>query len=136
MFLGLLGFVAVIMTIYFALVRGLRATFSLYAYVAEGKKGKDALEYSKSLVKGNWWMVFWKLLAAVLLLFVVLFAVALVGGLINGGDFSFALGSEQISTAQPLWKNGLNQLFSGLLGALVVAYASHLFMRLKGMKKM
>lgn len=33
-------------------------TFVAYAVVLRGKGGKTALDYSKSLVKGNWWRVF------------------------------------------------------------------------------
>ena len=136
MVLGVLGLVAVVMVIYFALVRGLKAMFSLYAFVSEGRTGKEALEYSKALVTGNWWMVFWKLLAAVLLLMLVLFVIAFVGAIATGGEFSFAVGSEQISMDQSLLKNALNQLISGVMGAIVVAYACQLFAKLKAYKGM
>lgn len=37
--------------------------FSSYAVMLDDKKGMEALNYSKSLVKGRWWGVFWRLLA-------------------------------------------------------------------------
>ncbi|MBP2652742.1 MAG: hypothetical protein H6Q73_311 [Firmicutes bacterium] len=38
-------------------------TFVLQVVVLRDVGGKKALDYSKSLVKGRWWRVFWKLLA-------------------------------------------------------------------------
>ena len=34
-------------------------TFMIYAVIIYGKSGKKALDYSKSVVKGRWWKVFW-----------------------------------------------------------------------------
>jgi len=134
--LSALGFVALIFMIYFALVRGLRAMFSLYAYVEKGKRGKEALEYSKDLVKGVWWMIFWRLFFLGVIIILVMFAVAFIGSLVTGGDFEFAVGSGQISLDTPFLVNVFNQSVSGVLGAIIVAFASQLFIKLKVFKGM
>ena len=132
--LSALGFVTLIIMLYFALVRGLRAMFSLYAYVEKGKRGKDALEYSKDLVKGVWWMIFWRLFFFGVLTLLVMLAVALIGSLVTGGAFEFAVGSGQISLDESLLANVFNQSVSGVLGAVVVAFVSQLFIKLKVFK--
>lgn len=38
-------------------------SFSSYSAMLDDKKGMPALNYSKSLVKGRWWGVFWRLFA-------------------------------------------------------------------------
>jgi len=37
--------------------------FSLYALLLDNKHGTEALKYSKQLVNGRWWGVFWRILA-------------------------------------------------------------------------
>ena len=37
--------------------------FSLYALLLDDKHGTEALKYSKQLVNGRWWSVFWRIIA-------------------------------------------------------------------------
>jgi len=37
-------------------------SFALYSVILDEQKGIEALKHSKSLVKGRWWQVFWRLL--------------------------------------------------------------------------
>lgn len=45
--------------------------FVTYAVVLEGKKGFSALSFSRQLVSGHWWEVFWRNLVLFLLVFVI-----------------------------------------------------------------
>jgi len=134
--LSALGFVAVIIMVYFALVRGLRAMFSLYAYVEKGKRGKEALEYSKNLVKDVWWMIFWRLFSWGVFVLLVMLVVGFIGSFLTGGDFQFAVVVGQVSVDVPFLTNVFNQFVAGVVGAITVAFSSQLFIKLKVFKGM
>ncbi|MEK7644139.1 MAG: hypothetical protein AAB390_02445 [Patescibacteria group bacterium] len=50
------------------IIFGLWFAFASLAVILDDKRGMPALKYSKSLVAGRWWGVFWRLLAPTLLI--------------------------------------------------------------------
>lgn len=61
--------------------------FVTYAVVLEGKKGFSALSFSRQLVSGYWWKVFWRNLVLFVLVFVIsliLNFIPLVGKIVSG----------------------------------------------------
>ncbi len=49
-------------------------SFSVYIFVAEGLRGRAALRQSRTLVEGQWWSIFARLLAVALFMFLVAIA--------------------------------------------------------------
>lgn len=58
--------------------------FAIYAVILKDQAGKDALNYSKSIVKGRWWKILWYCLVIGLCALVAFAGVGLVYGLIAG----------------------------------------------------
>jgi len=48
--------------------------FAIYAVILNNKAGKEALNYSKSIVKGRWWKTFWYFIVFTFLMFLMAFA--------------------------------------------------------------
>ncbi len=60
---------------------GIWFVFTLQARVLDEKKGVSALTYSKSLVEGNWWGVFGRIVVSMIVVYVIL---SVFGKLMNG----------------------------------------------------
>jgi hypothetical protein len=78
------------------IIAGVYLTFFVYAVVLRDKTGKGALEYSISLVKGQWWRVFWILLCLTIVVGVVSWIVQLLFGLAPD-NFLTAIVSQAVS---------------------------------------
>jgi len=49
--------------------------FALYAMLIDGKRGREALKYSRELVKGRWWSVLWRLVIPKIVFLIIWFLV-------------------------------------------------------------
>jgi len=80
-------------------------TFILQVVVLRELGGKRALDYSKSLVKGRWWKVFWKLLVVAVIYVVIALILGDIenflpecGGIITGTCASLAYAFYNVAT--------------------------------------
>lgn len=90
--------------------------FSMYAVVIENKKGMDALNYSKKLVKGKWWKTF----GYVILINVIVNVVPLI---------------IAITVADPFKNAFFSQLISAILSPITMIFMALYFFNLKSVKK-
>ncbi len=72
-----------------AIYVGIMLSLSPFAWIIEGKKGKDALAASWFYIKGNWWKISWRYLLAGIIL-------AIIQGFVSG-IFSSFFPSQPIS---------------------------------------
>ncbi len=79
MFAVTTGFVALVVPGMFLAVV---LMFATYANVVDGKKGLDALAYSKQLFKGRFWQILVKMLYPAIWMLVYMLALAVLGGLV------------------------------------------------------
>ncbi|MBI2436358.1 MAG: hypothetical protein HYV41_01265 [Candidatus Magasanikbacteria bacterium] len=100
--------------------------FGMYALVLENKRGTDALKYSKSLVSGRWFGVFWRLVAPVLV-FIIIVGIA---QWIVGIPFGSSLQSET-ATAGTFVYIILSSILSLLITPLTTIAPTILYQELK-----
>ncbi|MBP7898725.1 hypothetical protein KAZ92_02130 [Candidatus Gracilibacteria bacterium] len=75
--MGLIG----VVTIVYAIYRGLKITFMANAFLQDDKRGIDAAKSSMTMVEGRWWDVFLVLLGIGIVMWLINFGVMLVTGL-------------------------------------------------------
>lgn len=116
-FLGLCGFAissfifgpSIILKIIFGLITiygifhlayfSVKLAFSVYAVAIDDKKINDSMELSRSIVKGRWWQIVWRLLVPALAVYAVLMIInvilAAIGGLFGdiGGNIAGLIAS-------------------------------------------
>ena len=69
--------------------------FAAYTFILDGKRGLDSLSTSFYYVRGNWWRVFWRFLALVLIVLVIMAVIGLIFSTIavlvvkSGNGFSY-----------------------------------------------
>lgn len=108
--LAVIAFAAILLALGGAVKFSIHYNFVPYATVLDGKRGMESLRTSAALVKGRWWVTFWRIFlpkALYTLIFVVilaasLWATGLVGIALSQGSFFiaklFALTNFFIST--------------------------------------
>lgn len=98
--LAILG--GLIMLVIPGIIFALWFTFTTYAVIVDNKKTVEALKFSKSLVKGRWWGVFWRLLAPGVVFTVAIFIFQWLVGLpiriMGGGGLALTLLSGLVQT--------------------------------------
>ena len=74
----LVGIIVILWTLLFivpGIIMGIFYMFSIYAFLFAGQRGKQAMKFSKQLVKGYWWAVFGRL--CFLILIIIIFSALL-----------------------------------------------------------
>lgn len=61
--------------------------FVLYAFVLRGKEGTEALKYSKTLVEGQWWRLFWIFLGISIIFGIINAVFTILFGLISDNPY-------------------------------------------------
>lgn len=108
--LSVIAFATILLALGGAVKFSIHYNFVPYATVLDGKRGMESLKTSAALVKGRWWVTFWRIflpkalytLIFVVILGVTLWATGLVGIALSQGSFFiaklFALTNFFIST--------------------------------------
>lgn len=85
--------------------------FSTYAVILDGKKGREALRMSKSLVTGRWWRILWRAAAPALLFGFVAYLIILAALVpLNWSSFSASLNSATTPVPTNLYSTSSDQL--------------------------
>ena len=93
-------------------------SLAIYVLIFEEKKGMSALLRSKDLISGKWWLVFWRFLVLIAIIFVVILVIV----------FLFkTLGIEQAV-------NVLNPVFQLFITPFILIYGILIFKDLKSIK--
>ena len=101
------------------IIVGLAISFSIWVFVLEGLKGRDALVRSRSYVKGRWGKIFWRLfvLGIIGIAFYGIFAILI-----------YLTGEEGLV---PGIISGIEVVFSILWSLFALCYAYHLYVSAK-----
>lgn len=77
---GLITLYGIIHAIFFSI----KLVFSVYAVVIDNKKIGESMDLSRSIVKGRWWKIFWRLFVPCLAIYVVIILVDIILAQIGG----------------------------------------------------
>lgn len=81
LYAGLVVILLCLLLIIPGVIWGIYYSFVIYTIMLRGKKGREALRYSKELVKGQWWRVFGVVLVFLLMEIAVCFLIGFSSGL-------------------------------------------------------
>lgn len=127
---GLIVMVGIILLIIPGIIFAVWYSFSVYQNILEGKKGMEALNASKALVKGRWGATFWRLIAPTLVIYILVMVVVLVLAFIfTGGHF------DATSFGQSILVNAISSVVFLALGPLFASFSIILYNNLKETKQ-
>lgn len=118
---GLIVFAGLIVLVVPGVIFAIWFFFAIYAMLVDGKRGREALKYSKRLISGRWWGVVWRLIIPKILFLFVSFVISkillividlLVTGLLS---VSVELAATMHVSLQTLLAVGLLVIFNPLL---------------------
>lgn len=77
---GLITIYGIFHLVYFSV----KLVFCVYAVVIDNKKVKESMELSRSIIKGRWWQMMWRLLVPALVVYVIIMLINVILTYVEG----------------------------------------------------
>jgi hypothetical protein len=110
-------------------------SFAQFAVILEGKRGLDALTWSKQIVEGHFWRVLWKLFGGPLIL--ALIYSVLIGVIISliSMAIDYDLTAFTATSDVPLWMTVIDATAQVFLLPLYLIYTTHVYKLFLALKR-